>query len=105
MQLGFRFENSDEAWHKVQEEWQEFLAVVETESKEAEAADWLFAILVFLKTLDHALISLLQIATRKFSHRWRAMEVKCLKSGQKLENLSQEQWHKLWQDVKMAVDG
>lgn len=101
---GYEFANIEQIKDKVAEELAELLAEVakgDTDAIVNEGGDVLFAIVNLLRWLDVDAESALVMSTDKFANRVIACERLLESRGKKMNELSQQQFDQLWQEVKV----
>ena len=101
--IGFDWPNSAGPLEKVKEEVAELEQAKGREQLAEEFGDLLFALVNFARKSELEAEDLLQAATRKFSDRFRQMEILAEKRGLKLSGLSLAQMDQLWDEVKKRI--
>ena len=98
VKVGFEWPNEEELYSCVQSEIKEFSEAKTPEEKEDELGDILFAVVNLARWNKIDAEQALLKANRKFMTRFREMEKLAPKE---LENLSLEEWDKLWKQAKV----
>ena len=101
--VGFEYNNDIEAIKKVNEELNELKKEIKTKNKKKireELGDLIFAILDVSRKLKLDPESVLKQSNKKFSTRWKKLEKYTNKVNLKLNNLSINQYNKIWNEVK-----
>jgi len=104
VKVGFEWACQDDVLKCVQSEIKEFLEAKNDSDKELEFGDILFALVNLARwnkiDAEQALIR----ANKKFELRFRKMEEMAQTKGLELEKLSLDEWDKLWQEAKKAIE-
>ena len=101
--VGFEYNNDIEAIKKVNEELNELKKEIKTKNKKKireELGDLIFAVLDVSRKLKLDPESVLKQSNKKFSTRWKKLEKYTNKENLKLNNLSINQYNKIWNEVK-----
>ena len=98
VKVGFEWPNEEELYACVKSEIKEFSEAKTQEEKEDELGDILFAVVNLARWNNIDAEQALLKANRKFMTRFREMEKLAPKE---LENLSFEEWDKLWKQAKI----
>ena len=101
--VGFEYNNDIEAIKKVNEELNELKKEIKTKNKKKireELGDLIFAVLDVSRKLKLDPESVLKQSNKKFSRRWKKLEKYTNKENLKLNNLSINQYNKIWNEVK-----
>lgn len=101
---GFDWDNADDAFAKVREEYEELSEVYKTGEKaiiEEELGDLLFSIVNVSRFLKVQPELALRAATEKFIKRFAFIEERALQSGKKLDKMSLQEMDKLWEQAKI----
>lgn len=102
---GFDWDNADDAFAKVREEYGELAEVYKTGNKaiiEEELGDLLFSIVNVSRFLKVQPELALRAATEKFIKRFAYIEERALQSGKKLDKMSLQEMDKLWNQAKTS---
>jgi XTP/dITP diphosphohydrolase len=99
-QVGFDWNNPEDAFKKVEEEWAEFQEANNKAEKEAEFGDYLFALINFARLSGINPDDALELTNHKFIRRFKAIEGIAESRGLSLNDLSLEQMDEMWDDVK-----
>lgn len=97
VKVGFEWPDEDSLYDCVYSEIQEFKDAGNSENKEEELGDILFAVVNLARWNNIDAEQALLKANKKFMARFRAMESS---AGKELEHLSLEEWDKLWRKAK-----
>ncbi|MGE5629542.1 MAG: nucleoside triphosphate pyrophosphohydrolase [Caulobacteraceae bacterium] len=100
---GFDWDNIDDVFAKVYEEYEELKEVYKTGEKdiiEEEFGDLLFSIVNVSRFLKLQPELALRAATEKFIKRFEYIEKTALQSGKKLDKMSLQEMDKLWEQAK-----
>lgn len=101
--VGFDWETTEQVWHKVQEELQEFTQAIQTGSAEeqtGEFGDVLFALVNYARFVDIDPETALEKTNKKFVYRFQKMEEMAQIQGVNLYDLTLEQMDLLWNEAK-----
>lgn len=101
--VGFDWENASQAMDKVEEEIEECkgaMAGGDRASISEELGDLMFAVVNVARLLKLNPEMILMEANKKFSQRFRNMEMKAAEKGQDLTDLSLDQLEEMWQQTK-----
>ena len=99
--IGFDWENANQAFYKIAEETQELRAAMDQNSHvEEEMGDLLFAVVNVARLLKLEPEFLLMQATDKFIHRFETMELLAKSRGTELRDLPFSEQDKLWDEAK-----
>ena len=101
--VGFEYNNDIEAVEKVNEELNELKKEIKAKNKKKireELGDLIFAVLDVSRKLKLDPESVLKQSNKKFSTRWKKLEKYTNKVNLKLNNLSINQYNKIWNEVK-----
>jgi XTP/dITP diphosphohydrolase len=99
-QVGFDWNNPEDAYKKVEEEWQEFQEAETKADKEAEFGDYLFALINFARLSGINPDDALELTNHKFIRRFKAIESIAESKGLSLNDLNLEQMDAMWDEVK-----
>ena len=100
--VGFDWEESEDAWKKVEEELEEFHAEKDLEKKEMELGDVFFSLINYARISNINPDSALERTNNKFITRFQKMENLALSKNLKLEDLSLEKMDLLWEEAKIG---
>lgn len=99
--IGFDWENAQQAFYKISEETEELRQAMEQGSHiDEEMGDLLFAVVNVARLLKLEPEFLLMQATDKFIHRFEIMENLAKSRGSELRDLSFSEQDKLWDEAK-----
>jgi MazG family protein len=98
--IGFDWPDSAGSLEKVKEEVAELEQAKSHEQLADELGDLLFALVNFARKSELEAEDLLEAATRKFSDRFRQMEILAEKLGVRLSSLTLAEMDRLWDEVK-----
>ena len=101
--VGFEYNNDSEAIEKVNEELNELKKEIKIKNKKKmreELGDLIFAVLDVSRKLKLDPESVLKQSNRKFSKRWKKLEKHANKKKLELQNLSINEYNKIWNKVK-----
>ena len=101
--VGFEYNNDIDAIKKVNEELNELKKEIKTKNKKKireELGDLIFAVLDVSRKLKLDPESVLKKSNKKFSTRWKKLEKYTNKVNLKLNNLSINQYNKIWNKIK-----
>ena len=101
--VGFEYNNDSEAIEKVGEELNELKKEIKIKNKKKireELGDLIFAVLDVSRKLKLDPESVLKQSNRKFSKRWKKLEKHANKKKLELQNLSINEYNKIWNKVK-----
>ena len=101
--VGFEYNNDSEAIEKVNEELNELKKEIKIKNKKKireELGDLIFAVLDVSRKLKLDPESVLKQSNRKFSKRWKKLEKHANKKNLELQNLSINEYNKIWNKVK-----
>jgi MazG family protein len=101
--IGFDWPDSTGPLEKVKEEIAELEQAKDHDQLAEEVGDLLFAVVNFARKSKLEAEDLLQTATRKFSDRFRRMEILAEKRGLLLSGLTLAEMDQLWNEVKQSV--
>lgn len=101
--VGFDWEERDQVWDKVQEEWGEFKAEWEKQDPdrmEAEFGDMLFSLVNAARLYGINPETALERTNRKFIKRFGYLEQQTIKKGISLKDMSLAQMDVIWEEAK-----
>ena len=97
---GFEWQNSDDAFKKVEEEIIEFMNATKDTEKEEEFGDLLIALANYAHMEGINAEEALRKANNKFEKRFKAMEAECVQNGTTLSSLSLNEMLDCWKRQK-----
>ena len=100
-QVGFDWNNPQDAYKKVEEEWQEFQEAENQADKEAEFGDYLFALINYARLSGFNPDDALELTNHKFIRRFKAIENLAEAKGMSLNDMTLEQMDLMWDEVKL----
>jgi MazG family protein len=100
--VGFDWVDAEGSLQKVKEEIEELEQVESGEKLAEELGDLLFSVVNFARKSKLDAEELLQSATRKFSERFRKVEVLAESRGLNLTSLTLSEMDELWEEVKQT---
>lgn len=105
-QIGFEWDEADEALDKVYEELDELKVAVRenhSEEKEKELGDVLFSVINYARYLNIDAERALEITNKKFIKRFQWMEKEAASNNQKLQDMSLAEMDILWNKAKKKL--
>ncbi|MCX7633515.1 MAG: nucleoside triphosphate pyrophosphohydrolase [Turneriella sp.] len=102
--VGFDWQTSEDVLQKIGEELSELKNAADPTTREEELGDLLFAIAQYARKLGIDPEQALRVACNKFEQRFRHAEKEVRQSIAAGQNPSAEEWEKLWQKAKLAVN-
>lgn len=106
-QVGFEWQTKDQVWKKVEEEIKELKDVVDTGQQakvEEEFGDVLFSWINYARFLQLDAENALELANKKFIHRFTQMEQLAFKDGKDLASMSLTEMDEIWNNVKQGMN-
>ena len=100
-QVGFDWNNAEDAYKKVEEEWREFQEAATQEERTAEFGDYLFALVNFARLSGVNPDDALEITNQKFLRRFKSIEALAEERGKGLHKMTLEEMDVLWDQVKI----
>lgn len=100
-QVGFDWNNADDAYKKVEEEWLEFQEAETKEEKEGEFGDYLFALINYARLKGINPDDALELTNHKFLRRFKSIEALAEERGKGLQEMSLDEMDALWDQVKI----
>lgn len=100
-QVGFDWNNAEDAYKKVEEEWREFQEAATQEERTAEFGDYLFALVNFARLSGVNPDDALEITNQKFLRRFKSIEALAEEHGKGLHEMTLEEMDALWDQVKI----
>lgn len=101
-QVGFDWNNAEDAYKKVEEEWREFQEAETKEDREGEFGDYLFALINYARLKGINPDDALELTNHKFLRRFKAIEAMAEVQGKGLQEMTLEQMDSLWNQVKLG---
>lgn len=104
---GFDWENKEQVWDKMSEEWQECkeaLALGDKEKAEAEFGDLFFSVVNAARWEGIDPFLALERTNRKFLHRFNYIEAKAQEVGKEITALSAEKMNQIWEESKKVFE-
>lgn len=101
-QVGFDWNNAEDAYKKVEEEWSEFQEAETKEDREGEFGDYLFALINYARLKGINPDDALELTNHKFLRRFKAIEAMAEAQGKGLQEMTLEQMDSLWNQVKLG---
>ncbi len=101
--IGFDWEEKEQVWDKVQEEFQELKAEIKNlnkEEAEKEFGDLFFSIINAARKYDINPDHALELTNQKFIRRFNYLEDHTLKKGINLQDMSLEEMDQIWDEAK-----
>lgn len=101
--VGFDWEQKEDVWAKVKEEFDELqaeIANMDKDKTEAEFGDVLFSLINAARLYKINPDSALERTNRKFIRRFNYLEEHTIKQGKSLKDLSLEEMDKFWNEAK-----
>ncbi len=101
--IGFDWEEKEQVWDKVQEEFQELQAEIKNlnkEEAEKEFGDLFFSIINAARKYDINPDHALELTNQKFIRRFNYLEDHTLKKGINLQDMSLEEMDQIWDEAK-----
>jgi len=102
-QVGFDWNTPEEAYHKIEEEWDELKEARTAAHKEEEFGDYLFALINWARLSKINPDDALERTNRKFYVRFRKMEDLAEAQGKGIAELSFDEQESLYQEAKRLL--
>lgn len=102
-QVGFDWLTPEEAYHKIEEEWNELKEAQTAEHKEEEFGDYLFALINWARLSKIHPDDALERTNRKFYVRFRKMEDLAEAQGKSIAELNFDEQEALYQEAKRLL--
>jgi len=105
--VGFDWEEKEQVWDKVAEEWSEFKAAQingDTAGMEEEFGDLLFSLVNAARLYGINPETALELTNRKFIKRFNYLERKTIKKGRSLKEMSLAEMDLIWEEAKKIAD-
>jgi XTP/dITP diphosphohydrolase len=100
-QVGFDWNNAEDAYKKVEEEWREYEEATESEEKTAEFGDYLFALVNYARLKGINPDDALEMTNQKFLRRFKAIEAIAEGKGKGLQEMSLQEMDAMWDQIKI----
>lgn len=101
--VGFDWENREQAWGKVREEFEELMVEIEnmdSKKQEEEYGDLLFSLINCARLYKINPDNALESTNAKFIRRFNYLEEKTIKKGIDLKSMSLEDMNAIWNEAK-----
>ena len=101
--VGFDWDEKEQIWDKIQEEFKELQVEVRDnnyEKTEAEFGDLLFSIINAARLYDIDPENALEKTNRKFIKRFKYLERETLSKGQSLKDMNLDEMNAIWEEAK-----
>ncbi|MDR2650917.1 MAG: nucleoside triphosphate pyrophosphohydrolase [Prevotellaceae bacterium] len=101
--VGFDWENRNQVWEKVVEEYNEVLTEIENKNREhleQEFGDLIFAIVNAARLYDVDPETALERTNKKFIHRFEYLEQKTITQGRSLKTMTLDEMNEIWEEAK-----
>jgi MazG family protein len=105
--VGFDWDKREQVWDKVEEELHELKAEITRMDKEKmtlEFGDLFFSLVNAARLYDVDPETALERTNRKFIYRFNFLEVKTLKQGRKLKDMTLDEMNAIWEQAKGEED-
>ena len=102
-QVGFDWDKPEDAYHKIEEEWNELKDAKTAAHKEEEFGDYLFALINWGRLSGINADDALERTNRKFYIRFRKMEELAELAGKSVAELSFDEQEELYQQAKREL--
>ncbi len=102
-QVGFDWDKPEDAYHKIEEEWNELKEAKTAAHKEEEFGDYLFALINWGRLSGINADDALERTNRKFYIRFRKMEELAESAGKSVAELSFDEQEELYQQAKLEL--
>ena len=102
-QVGFDWDKPEDAYHKIEEEWNELKEAKTAAHKEEEFGDYLFALINWGRLSGINADDALERTNRKFYIRFRKMEEIAESAGKSVAELSFDEQEELYQQAKREL--
>lgn len=102
-QVGFEWENTEQVWHKVEEEIGELQDAIQTGDKdkmEDELGDVFFSLVNYSRFLEIDAENALERTNKKFIDRFTKMEAAAAAQNKFLHDMTLEEMDNLWNEIK-----
>ncbi len=104
-QVGFEWDNKEDAWAKVEEEIAELQDAVKNGQlvhQQEELGDLLFSLINYARFLNIDADAAIEGTNKKFKNRFTKMENQATQLGKTLSNMSLAEMDAIWNSIKMA---
>ena len=101
--VGFDWEQQEDVWNKVKEEFEELqteISRMDKDKAEAEFGDLFFSLINAARLYKINPDNALERTNRKFTRRFNYLEEHTMKQGKELKNLSLEEMDVFWEEAK-----
>lgn len=101
--VGFDWEQRDDVWDKVKEEFEELqaeIANMDKDKAEAEFGDLFFSLVNAARLYKINPDNALERTNKKFISRFNYLEEKTMRQGRNLKDMSLEEMDKIWEEAK-----
>ena len=105
-QVGFEWDNTQQVWHKLEEELNELKEAIKTNDQnsiEDEMGDVLFSMVNLARFLQVDAENALELTNKKFTKRFLQMELEAARENKFLHDMTLEQMDALWNRVKQNI--
>ena len=102
-QVGFDWDKPEDAYHKIEEEWNELKEAKTAAHKEEEFGDYLFALINWGRLSGINADDALERTNRKFYIRFRKMEELAESAGKSVAELTFDEQEELYQQAKREL--
>ena len=105
--VGFDWDEKEQVWDKVQEEYNELKAEIknmDSEKMEEEFGDLLFSMINAARLYKINPENALERTNRKFIRRFNYLEEQTLKQGKNLKEMSLEEMDRYWEEAKKVEE-
>ncbi len=102
-QVGFDWDKPEDAYHKIEEEWNELKEAKTAAHKEEEFGDYLFALINWGRLSGINADDALERTNRKFYIRFRKMEELAESAGRSVAELTFDEQEELYQQAKREL--
>ncbi|MFM8996428.1 MAG: nucleoside triphosphate pyrophosphohydrolase [Bacteroidota bacterium] len=104
-QVGFDWNNAQDAYKKVEEEWKEFEEAESNKEKTAEFGDYLFALVNYARLSGIHPDDALELTNQKFLRRFKAIEAMAEAQRKGLQEMNLQEMDALWDKIKLEERG
>jgi len=104
--VGFDWDEKEQVWDKVLEEYKELMTEVKSadeEKMEAEFGDFLFSVINAARLYGINPENALEKTNKKFIKRFNYLEQHTISNGKDLKNMSLEEMNDIWEEAKRKV--
>lgn len=106
--VGFDWEEKEQVWDKVKEEFnelQEEIAHLDKDKAEAEFGDLFFSLINAARLYNINPDNALERTNQKFTHRFNYLEEQTIKKGRSLKEMTLEEMDVIWEEAKKLEKG